>query len=283
MTPVLDQISLISKRERGPWFDPSLSFNPAVHRIKQALFHAAIVPNLVDHPIPPPHPDLMRYFDSPPKMIKRSSQSLEKCIHAFNINPVPRKVAKRKVEMHVAAVEDDDLILPPSKKFRQASPGVDTLDVDLLPKTLGNSQDADDDQQPHSETEPETDEEGQTGGKTIHASEPEDGTLDPTSHAPDDDMIIDRAVPEGRIVGFTHPLDDFKNNLVSGDVVTKAVEDLGFIVQEIALRPFAARRHDELLQCLREMRVACLREDEVDLWNEWVFLTCFGESHHLII
>jgi len=50
--------------------------------------------------------------------------------------------------------------------------------------------------------------------------------------------------------------------------VTKAVEDFGLTIQELALQPFADRRHDELMDCLREMRTACLREDEIDLWND---------------
>jgi len=81
-------------------------------------------------------------------------------------------------------------------------------------------------------------------------------------------MDVDRGIPEGRIIGTTYPLDDFIRNLSNGDVVTKAVEDLGLTIQEIALQPFAERRHDELLKCLHEMRKVCMSEDEIDLWND---------------
>jgi ATP-dependent DNA helicase 2 subunit 2 len=66
------------------------------------------------------------------------------------------------------------------------------------------------------------------------------------------------------------PLTDFKNNISQGDVVSKAVEDLGWVVKEIVLRPFAERRHAEMIECLNELREVCLEEDEIDAWNRYV-------------
>lgn len=63
----------------------------------------------------------------------------------------------------------------------------------------------------------------------------------------------------GRIIGNAYPLRDFHQNLKQGDVVTKAVEDLGVVVKEIVGRPFASRRKDEMVACLKELREACLR------------------------
>ena len=260
-------------RARKPWYDPSLSFNPAVHRIKQALFHAAIVPNLVDHPVPPPHPDLTRYFEFPPKLLKRARQPLDDCKRAFKVTVVPKKVAKRKVEMHVAATEDDDLVLAPRKNSRLASPAVQEAGDSLLPskQVTEDPQDAIEEKE-LSETEPESngdDSPVPKGGVSDHATLPE-ATTAQDSHSSDgvEKMDIDRGIPDGRIIGTVYPLEDFKENLSSGDVVTKAVEDLALTIQEIALQPFADRRHDELVGCLREMRSVCMREDEVDLWNE---------------
>jgi ATP-dependent DNA helicase 2 subunit 2 len=262
-------------RQRKPWYDPSLSFNPAVHRIKQALFHSAIVPNLVDHPVPPPHLDLMRYFDLPSKVVKKSRQPLEECRRVFNLAPVLQKVAKRKAEMHVAAIDDDDLILAPSKKFRQNSPRPDENVspiplVDLVDESLS----AVTDRQELTETESENDDENRQKGIKITVSPEHDHSTKATEviklqpSGTTDDIMVDHAIPKGRIVGSIYPLEDFKNNLKSGDVVTKAVEDLAFILQEIAFQPFAERRHNEIIECLTEMRGVCLREDEVDLWNE---------------
>lgn len=228
------------------------------------LFHAAIVPNLVDHPVPPPHPDLTKYFYVPPKLIKKSGQVLDVCRRVFNISQVPKKAVKRKAEMHVAAIEDDDLILAPSKKLRQQSPAKDEGTKNNFDCFI-NDKRAD-----ASETESEAD--------NVTQADALESVVEPRSSAaikPDissaklnEEMDIDHAIPEGRIIGTTYPLEDFKSNLSSGDIVTKAVEDLAFIIQEIALQSFAERRQEELIDCLQEMRSVCLREDEVDLWNE---------------
>jgi ATP-dependent DNA helicase 2 subunit 2 len=86
----------------------------------------------------------------------------------------------------------------------------------------------------------------------------------------DEDEDIDPGRAPGRIIGTTHPLKDFKKNISQGDVVTKAVEDLSMIVTEILLKPFASRRSDEMLECMKAMRKVCLEEDEVDAWNAFL-------------
>ena len=80
------------------------------------------------------------------------------------------------------------------------------------------------------------------------------------------DLGIDER-EEGRIIGFSYPLNDWKKNIAEGDVVSKAVEDMGYVVREIVSQPFAERRHGEMMECMREMRGTCLREDEIDEWN----------------
>ncbi|KAL1738573.1 hypothetical protein HDZ31DRAFT_69854, partial [Schizophyllum fasciatum] len=84
-----------------------------------------------------------------------------------------------------------------------------------------------------------------------------------------------------RIVGPTHPLDDFRANLARGDVVSKAVEDLASVVRELVRRPFALRRRKELLECMSTLRQTCLTEDEVDAWNAFIRdlkEDCLGEE-----
>lgn len=76
----------------------------------------------------------------------------------------------------------------------------------------------------------------------------------------------DRLEP-GRIVGTTAPLKDFRKNISRGDMVSKAVEDLGWAVREIVMKPFAKRRYSEMMECLTELREVCLQEDEIELWN----------------
>jgi ATP-dependent DNA helicase 2 subunit 2 len=61
------------------------TYNPAIHRIKQALFHGAITSDLSENPLPPPHPDLTMYFESPPKVLKRVAAVVEECKDAFKV------------------------------------------------------------------------------------------------------------------------------------------------------------------------------------------------------
>ena len=67
------------------WFDPRVSFNPAIHRTKQALFHAAVVPDLATHPLPAPHPELTKYFEPPKQVLKKSRKVLEECMEVFKV------------------------------------------------------------------------------------------------------------------------------------------------------------------------------------------------------
>lgn len=70
---------------------------------------------------------------------------------------------------------------------------------------------------------------------------------------------VDPGRAPGRIIGSTYPLADFKKNIAQGDVVTKAVEDLGMVITEIVMRPFSARRSEELLECMKVLRDTCLK------------------------
>ncbi len=118
-----------------------------------------------------------------------------------------------------------------------------------------------------SETEPESDED-----VWLPSNKPS-GKL-PTP-SPEPGMIVDSQRAPGRIIGMATPLSDFKLNISQGDVVSKAVEDLGWVVKEVVLRPFAHRRHAEMIECLNELRGVCLQEDEIDAWNRCVLpLNC---------
>jgi ATP-dependent DNA helicase 2 subunit 2 len=232
-------------RNRQPWYDPTTSFSPAVHRMKQALFHAAIVPDLTNHPCPPPHPELTRYFEPPSRVLKRAKDSLETCRTVFKTAVVVKKTFKRK-ERHVEG-EDEDILLGPSTKFAKLeAQGSSAMEVDIpdtVPMPIIT-------QRPvveESDTEPE-----------------EDGP----GREPSPELELNSGTAEGRIVGTTLPLNDFKRNVKDGDLVSKAVEDLFYVIQEILLKPFASRRHSEMLDCLRELRKVCSNEDEIEAWNE---------------
>jgi len=71
--------------ERLPWFDTLQSYNPAIHRIKQAMFHCAVVNDIATHPLPPPHPELLKYFETPKKVLKHARDAVEECISTFKV------------------------------------------------------------------------------------------------------------------------------------------------------------------------------------------------------
>ncbi|KAI0757611.1 SPOC like C-terminal domain-containing protein [Daedaleopsis nitida] len=79
---------------REAWFDTRLSYNPAIHRTKQALFHGAIVQDLNRQPLPPPHPELLKYLEPPRRVLKRAREATEECQKTFNVREVPKKVTR---------------------------------------------------------------------------------------------------------------------------------------------------------------------------------------------
>ena len=108
---------------------------------------------------------------------------------------------------------------------------------------------------------------GSTGATTPGPDSPDAPAFSTTpDRSASPDLGIDER-EEGRIIGFSYPLDDWRTNLAEGDLVSKAVEDMGYVIREIVNRPFPERRHGEMIECMQEMRETCLREDEIDEWN----------------
>jgi ATP-dependent DNA helicase 2 subunit 2 len=135
---------------------------------------------------------------------------------------VPRKVAKARKDDHVIAHDDEDeMLLLDQFSKRQAS----TLQQTQRVMTEG-LQDDDEDDLLLSGT--------QTQG-------------------------FSRGREPGRIIGTTYPLEDFQKNLSRGDLVTKAVEDFAWVIQTVVLKPFASRRHKEMIECLQVLRETCLK------------------------
>lgn len=73
------------RRNRQPWFDTRLSYNPAVHRVKQAMFHCAVVTDIATNPLPPPHPELLKYFDPPKRVLKYAKDAIAECQATFKV------------------------------------------------------------------------------------------------------------------------------------------------------------------------------------------------------
>ncbi|KAJ7604911.1 SPOC like C-terminal domain-containing protein [Roridomyces roridus] len=92
---------------RGPWFETPLSYNPAIHRIKQAHFHA-LTSDLAINPLPPPHPELLKYWTPP----SSCPQTITGC---------------HRRDGHVHAKDDDDDIFlldvkPRASRVKKAEP-----------------------------------------------------------------------------------------------------------------------------------------------------------------
>ncbi|KAM6497865.1 SPOC domain-like protein [Amanita muscaria] len=269
-----------------PWFDLRQSYNPALHRVKQALFHCAVVSDLKRQPLPPPHPELLKYFNTPPTVIAQAKNAVEKCQDVFKVREVPKKVsAKVRRNDHAHAEEEDDgqlLLLD-----RKQSPGKPQPTQDKG-KTKATESEG-------SATEEEEEEEEQDYGDKKDVLLDEEPTARGQRMAPlptparsaspqsrrireqnmdvDDEANVGQIDPgriPGRIIGTTDPLKDFRKNLEQGDIVTKAVEDMGFVISDIVMKPFSWRRNSELMECLREMRNVALKEDEIETWNAFM-------------
>jgi ATP-dependent DNA helicase 2 subunit 2 len=78
-------IMISCHRNRLPWYNNLDSYNPAIHRVKQALFHVAVNVDLDKHPLPPPHPELLKYFEPPKRMLKKAHGPIERCKEVFKI------------------------------------------------------------------------------------------------------------------------------------------------------------------------------------------------------
>ncbi|KAG1832906.1 SPOC domain-like protein [Suillus subalutaceus] len=252
-----------------PWYDTQQSYNPAIHRTKQALFHSAVVNDITSNPLPPPHPELLRYINPPQWALKASKGAIAECKAVFKVKEVPKKATKVRKDGHVRAMDEDEDMLLLDKKPAASRKGKEPAasQVPLSPKLARPAKKS---AASDSETEEESDRE-----PLLLSKRPFNALPTPErSMSPD----VDPGRAPGRIIGSTYPLRDFKTNLAQGDVVTKAVEDMGVIIKEVVVRPFASRRHKEMIECMVAMRDTSLKEDEIDAWN--AFLRDLKESCH---
>ncbi|KAF9652062.1 SPOC domain-like protein, partial [Thelephora ganbajun] len=251
--------------DRQPWYDNRMSYNPAVHRIKQAMFHSAVITDLTKNPLPAPHPELTKYMRPPVKVVRRTAEAMNNCRNAMGVQKgTIVKATRRRKDDHVLAKDADDEMLlldsapvpghRPNQSYTQSPHASSPEKKRRLAQKSGSDTEDEDDHPLLGE---------------VTAQDPESANVSalPTpNRSASPDLEIDER-EEGRIIGFSHPLDDWRKNIAEGDVVSKAVEDMGYVIREIINRPFAERRHGEMIECMREMRETCLREDEIDEWN----------------
>ncbi|KAK7059233.1 ATP-dependent DNA helicase yku80 [Paramarasmius palmivorus] len=281
---------------RTPWFSPVDSYNPALHRVKQALFHCAVVNDLETNPIPPPHPETTKYFEPPKRVLKASKEALDACKETFKVkhgtflllcHPPKahylifkvQKAAKRtRQDGHQHARDDDDDVLLLDRKSKPRSQTISpSKDKGKEPAAAEDSETEDEDEEmlllpvrPKAEDKEPSEPSRQPLPTPARSLSP------PAKRAPklrskrDPDPDIDRGIAPGRIIGTAYPLADFEDNIKTGDVVTKAVEDLAAVIEEIVTKPFSSRRTDEMIECMVTLRNTALTEDEIDAWNEFI-------------
>jgi ATP-dependent DNA helicase 2 subunit 2 len=170
---------------------------------------------------------------------------------------VPKRVAKTRKDGHAHAEDqDDDLLLLERKATVERAPARPESKLNLTQalsssklspqksfKRDGNDSDTEDDE----EEELLLDLEKPTGEENLLPTPAR--SFSPT---------IDPGRAPGRIIGTTWPLKDFEKNTAQGDVVTKAVQDLANVIVEVVLKPFASRRHGEMIECMKVLRQTCL-------------------------
>lgn len=200
-------------------------------------------------------------------------------------------------EHELATIEDDEMLLldrkPESLKTDagKASP----MKVDLNKPEVVSSSDGkgkvkavnqddsetEDDEENYVTVQILVDDELSLNSATPNFSSQHGRPLPTSSHS-----YIDPGRAPGRVIGTTHPLEDFEKYLSQGDIVSKAVSDLSEVIIEILMKPFASRRHKEMIECMKALRDICLKvsldnhpkggldddlstfqENEIDSWN----------------
>jgi ATP-dependent DNA helicase 2 subunit 2 len=86
----------------GRWFDPARCYNPVIHRLKEAIFHASVTEDTVANPLPPPHPDLVKYFNTPEEISLKVEKVSERLKDALEIRKVPPRQRKRVAQEGLA-------------------------------------------------------------------------------------------------------------------------------------------------------------------------------------
>ena len=77
----------------------------------------------------------------------------------------------------------------------------------------------------------------------------------------------------GRLVSNEQPLQDFKRLIEGeGDVFRKALQDMGAVVKENVEASFSRQAFPLAIDCLKEMRETALMYEEVETYNEYVYL-----------
>lgn len=256
-----------------------------MHRLKEAMFHAAITTNIGEDPLPPPHPDIVKFLERPKRVVTRSKKAVEKCNEEFKVVKgapslhvhwrafltrisciVPKRVPFRKRKQEEELAEDAEVpitlaaLLGGDAFVSTWKTDWDSAPVPYSPqkspirsptKNRAKSRarlDSDDEEDDDEGSVVPDDEEARAMDidQDVFLSAPMTDTAGP--------MVVGEGARDNRIIGNVHPLYDFEQNISRGDVVSKAVEDLGNVIIEIVEESFSSQRFQEALECMKIMR-----------------------------
>lgn len=91
--------------EPARWFDINRSYNPVIHRIKEAIFHASLTEDLDSNPLGPPQPELVKYFHTPEGLVKGAEDVTGRLQAALKVKKVPPKQRKKAQKEELRADE----------------------------------------------------------------------------------------------------------------------------------------------------------------------------------
>ncbi|CAK9782753.1 SPOC domain-like protein [Cutaneotrichosporon oleaginosum] len=230
------------EEESKTWFSSARAVNPAIHRIKEAIFHASLTADPEAHPLGPPHPEITQYFHTPAPLADKVEKLTERLKDALDIKKVP---PKQRRQANKEVLRDDEGFLDIDDLFGGA-PSVQNVTVK---------------------------EEGAGGGAEAKAKPADNndsqGDTKPTVKAePVSPQAKAKAKP-GRLISNERPLEDYRRLVQGeGDLFRKAIIDLAAVVKENVAASFSRQAFPLALECLEAMRTTALTFEEVETYND---------------
>ncbi|OCF38430.1 hypothetical protein I317_07796 [Kwoniella heveanensis CBS 569] len=249
------------EEEAPRWFDPQRSYNPVIHRIKEAIFHASLTADLDANPLGPPHPELVKYFNTPEEIGEKVEDLTQRLKEKLDIKKVPirtrKKVTKEGLRDDEGYIDIDELFdgtpEPTGVKAEPASQTIKSVKAEPPSPAKPKSR-------PNAPRFIESDDEDLTPAPPT-AEESHPGKTSSTRPKP----------KPGRLISNEQPLEDFRRVIAGeGDVFRKAIQDLGLVVQENIDASFSWQAYPLAIDCLKEMRETALGYEETETYNDFV-------------
>ncbi|KAK8869939.1 hypothetical protein IAR55_000507 [Kwoniella newhampshirensis] len=238
------------------WFDTRNSYNPVIHRIKEAIFHASLTRDLDADPLGPPHPELVKYFNTPDEIVETVQDITSRLKEALDIKKVPPKTRKKVTK---EGLRDDEGFIDIDELFAEDGDAQAIKGEPSTPREAVKSEQFS--PAKPSQMRPrfiEDYDEGETPATRQKVSSQQQKST-PSKPKP------------GRLIRNDAPLEDF-HKLIDGegDVFRKAIQDLGAVVKENVEGSFSKQAFPLAIECLKAMRETALTYEEVETYNAYL-------------